>query len=74
MKEAKILQLSNTGEMNLKEAAAYCKLKPRSLTNRIYVNAGPRHMRRFGKLIFLSSDLDAWLQSITRVVKASRRA
>ena len=69
-------KLDNSGEMSIEEAAAYIAAKLRkpytvkTLRNKLADAQGPRHISRFGVRIFLQADLDAWIGTNTRVVKA----
>lgn len=63
----------NSGEMNIGQAAEYCGINPKTLYNRIADNQGPRHIKKFGRLIFLAGDLDAWINQNTVIKKAFGR-
>jgi hypothetical protein len=65
--------------MNLAEAAEYLGLKargkawsPQTLRNRISEGRGPRHQKRFGRLVFDRADLDAFVKAETQTVGAYR--
>lgn len=64
------LKIDNSGEMDVEQAAAYCKIKPKTLYNKISAGQGPRHIKKFGNLVFFSSDLDQWIKANTKVIKA----
>ena len=66
------LKLKPSGEMSVQEAAAYCGISYRTLYNRVSDGEGPRHLKRFGRLVFLSSDLDQWIKDKTKIIKPAR--
>ena len=61
-----------SGSLDSKEAAHYLGLHVRTLRNKIVNGEGPRHEKRFGKLLFRKADLDAYLKSVTEVRQAFR--
>lgn len=65
-----VVQMNRKEELFHNEAAAYVKLKPRTLYNRNQAGTGPRSTMRFGRRKYLPADLDAWLKSEGRVKEA----
>ena len=65
-----VVDIKNTGEMSVEQAARYCGLSIKTLYCRISLGQGPRHLKRFGRLIFLAGDLEKWIEHNTSVVKA----
>lgn len=63
----------NSGEMNVDQAAEYCGMSRRTLYARITAGQGPRHIKRFRRVVFLAGDLDAWIKANTEVKKAFGR-
>lgn len=66
-------KLNNSGEMDTVQAAEYCLMKPKTLRNYLAMGQGPRCIKRFGRLIFLAADLDAWVKHNTVTRKAMGR-
>ncbi len=59
-----------SGEMDVTDAAKYCAVSPKTIYNAISQGQGPRHIKRFNRLIFIAADLDAWIRANTVVKKA----
>lgn len=56
----------STTKMNTKEAATYIR-KSVSWLNKSRLNgSGPVYIKAIGSVIYLTSDLDAWLNSLRR--------
>lgn len=68
-----VTALKMNGEMNVEQAAEYIGISKSRLYSVISEGQGPRHVKRFGRLIFLAGDLDAWLKQITVVKRAFGR-
>jgi hypothetical protein len=68
--ELKVIDFLKNGRILMNDAAAYLGLSPKTLRNRIFEGKGPRHEKRFGRLYFLVVDLDAYLESESRVREA----
>jgi predicted DNA-binding transcriptional regulator AlpA len=57
--------------LTLDEAAAYVKLKPRTLQNKLYAGKGPKSYHLGAGRQFRVADLDAWINR--HAVPAGRR-
>lgn len=62
--------LPKNEEVTHEVAAAYVGLSKQALHNKNYTELGPRSFLRFGKRIYLISDLDAWLKKETQEKRA----
>jgi hypothetical protein len=68
--EVDLRSLAKNEEVSHDVAAAYCRLSPGTLYNKINSGRGPRSLRRFGRRVYVISDLDLWLNNETLVKKA----
>lgn len=57
-------------EVSHEIAAAYCGITSQTLHNKNSKERGPRSKLRFGKRVYVISDLDAWLKNETEERKA----
>jgi predicted DNA-binding transcriptional regulator AlpA len=65
-----VMQFPKNKELTHSEAAAYLGLSPRTLYNKNNSGKGPRRTRRFGRVVYLVVDLDAFKRSVSTVREA----
>ena len=53
--------------LNVKEAAAYLRLRKRTLDNMRWLGIGPRFRKHGGRVVYHSDDLTTWSDSATRL-------
>lgn len=70
LKPGELKSLPKNEEVGHEVAAAYCGLTSQTLHNKNSKEQGPRSSRRFGKRVYVVSDLDAWLRHETEEKKA----